>query len=183
MTNPIIMPTNSQGQSVGETIDGVVYLTINDFVDHNRDIHGEPRFSAKSVTRWRQAGELFPAPIQRPGDAKGTWLIPADAQRVPGGVADEVGSAVAPAAVHRDGSVRTGLAEILPVAPIKGPTLQDFLDHEPAFLTLDATARLTGLNKQHLIDNAPEYGGRKGGFNGSWVFPQSFIRKAAGIDD
>jgi len=148
-------------------IDGVQYLPAKDYAD----LKG---IAFRSVTRYLAAEEL-PGAAQ---DGAGKWLIPADTER----------------AQHKELVVRQG-AEVqvhsvqggasTPLGTMKDyskmPTLEQALDHQTAYVSIEEASRLLGITEYAIRSHPEEYGIVPRGRHGAVVVPQAVIRTIAGL--
>jgi hypothetical protein len=148
------------------SIDGVNYLPAQEYAD----LQG---ISFRSVKRYLAEEELPGAIFY---DKK--WLIPADAER----------------SQHKELVVRNGTevqvhavqgGSSTPLGTMKDyskmPTLEQALDHQTAYVTVEEAANLMGITEYAIRNHPEEYGVVPRGRHGGAVVPQAVIRKIAGL--
>lgn len=115
--------------------------------------------SERAVRRWLADKEL-------PGatkDAKGAWLIPLNADRVPGGVHAQLEVAW---------KQHFGIEEAL-------PPVGEILDHQTGYVPLAIAAKIMGCSVKYLRNHEDEYEVANRGHG--YCVPQSVIKRVAGL--
>jgi hypothetical protein len=121
--------------------------------------------SERTVLRWLKAGEL-PAATKTPD---GQWFIPADA----------VHQVTSPdVSVTRQVTRQDDVARV----NLEGPTLSEYLDRQPALLSLEEASRLLGVPESTIVRHRERFAVEElGRAISTWRVPGRIVREIAGL--